>query len=163
MTFQGWDADVRILLPLYVQESFPFLLTRKSAIHRDVMAEVTDNLMHAKGFKASSKALQQAHRREFHAAELKYYNMLLWRRAEQLGSGAEGGFGSFEDVDGYNGSFPSAHYLSTVWSKQMQQTNVAKLDKHVKGMHGEVRREIHATLGCSSRLIPTLTAYRMLL
>ncbi|CAN0078702.1 unnamed protein product, partial [Pylaiella littoralis] len=59
VTFQGWDANVRILLPLYVQESFPFLLTRKSAVHRDVMAEVTDNLMHAKGFKASSKALQQ--------------------------------------------------------------------------------------------------------
>lgn len=147
MTFQGWDADVRILLPLYVQESFPFLLTRKSAIHRDVMAEVADNLMHAKGFKASSKALQQAHRQAFHAAELKYYNMLLWRKAEQLGSGAEVGFGSFEDVDGYNGFFPSARYLSTVWSRQMQQTSAAKLDKHVKGVPGEVRRYIYATLG----------------
>lgn len=138
-TFQGWDPEVRKLLPLYVQESFPFVLTRKSAIHRDVIADVADNLMHAKGFKASSEALEQAHRHKFHSAELKYYNMLLWRRAEQLDSGAEDGFGSFQDAKGYNGFFPSAHYLSSVWSTSMQQAPVAKLDKHVKGVEGEVR------------------------
>ncbi|CAM9602160.1 unnamed protein product, partial [Hapterophycus canaliculatus] len=120
-TFQGWDPEVRKLLPPYVQESFPFVLTRKSAIHRDVIADVADNLMHAKGFKASSEALEQAHRHRFHSAELKYYNMLLWRRAEQLDSGADDGFGSFEDAKGYNGFFPSAHYLSSVWSTSMQQ------------------------------------------
>ena len=89
MTFQGWDADVLALLPLYVQESFPCFLTRKSAIHRDVVAEVADNLMHAKGFSASSEALQQAHLYRFHSMELKYYSMLLWaqRRAAGCRSG----------------------------------------------------------------------------
>ncbi len=126
-------------LPLYVQESFPFLLTRKSAIHLDVIADVADNLMHGKGFKASSEALRQTHLRKFHAKQLKYYNMLLWRRLEQLDSGAMDEFGSFGDKDGYNGFSPSAYYLSTVWSDSMQKKPVAKLDKHVRGVQGEVR------------------------
>lgn len=124
------------------------MLTRKSAIHRDVIANVADNLMHAKGFKASSEALQQAHRHTFHSAELKYYNMLLWRRAEQLDSGTEDEFGSFEDTKGYNGFSPSAHYLSAVWSNGMQKTPVTKLDKHVTGVQGEVRTGRNVKRSC---------------
>lgn len=128
---------------MYVQESFPFCLTRKSAIHRDVIAEwtdnLTDNLMHVKGFAASSGALKQAHLKNFHDAELKYYGMLLWRSEQQLDSGAELTFRAFKDSDGYNGFYPTAHYLSTVWCEWMQKSPVSKLDRFVQGSEGEVR------------------------
>lgn len=76
-SFSSWDADVLELLPLFVRESFPFVLTRKSGMHLDVLEEITDNLLHAKGFAACRAALEQAHQKEFHARELKYYNMLM--------------------------------------------------------------------------------------
>ncbi|CAB1110632.1 unnamed protein product [Ectocarpus sp. CCAP 1310/34] len=93
--------------------------------------------MHAKGFSASSEALQQAHLYRFHSMELKYYSMLLWRREEQLDGGVQDEFGSFEDADGYNGFSPSEHYLSTVWCERMQRSRAARLDKHVNGVQGE--------------------------
>ena len=56
-SFPSWDAGVLSQLPLFVRESFPFVLTRKSAIHVDVLEEITDNLVHAKGFATSRAAL----------------------------------------------------------------------------------------------------------
>lgn len=138
-SFSSWDAGVLEQLPLYVQESFPFVLTRKSAIHEDVVAEITDNLLHGKGFAASRAALEQAHLKEFHAKELKYYSMLVWRKQNVLLHTEAKDFGSFGDRDGYNGFIPSEHYLSSVWCDVMQKRPVAKLDNLVKGVEGEVR------------------------
>ena len=140
-SFSSWDAGVLSQLPLFVRESFPFVLTRKSAIHVDVLEEITDNLVHAKGFAASRAALEQAHLKEFHAKELKYYNMLLWRKQNVLLQPVTTvrDFGSFRDPDGYNGFVPSEHYLSSVWCDVMQKRPVAKLDKLVQGVEGEVR------------------------
>ena len=102
-------------LPLFVQDSFPFFLTRKSGIHRDLIAEVSDNVVHAKSIAASAEALAQAHLKRFHDAELRYYNMLLWSRKTALSQATtESGFGCFDHPDGYDGFFPSANYLTTV-------------------------------------------------
>ena len=138
-SFQSWDAGVLSQLPLFVQEKFPFVLSRKSAIHVDVLLELSDNLVHSKGFAASSEALAQAHLKKFHDAELKYYNMALWRRQSALGSVAtESRFGTFDAPDGYNGFFPSPHYPSTAWTEFMQKRSVARIDKLVKGVEEEV-------------------------
>ena len=116
-----------------------FFLTRKSAIHRDLIAEVSDNVVHAKSFAASAEALAQAHLKRFHDTELRYYNMLLWSRKTALSQATtESGFGCFDDPDGYNGFFPSANYLTTVWCEWMQRAPVAKIDKCVEGVEGEV-------------------------
>lgn len=138
--FRSWDVGVMAQLPLFVQESFRFILTHKSAVHLDVMEELTDNLVHAKGFAASRAALEQAHRKEVHARELRYYSMLVWRKQNLLlqSAATERPFGSFDDPDGYNGFVPSAHYLSSVWTDMMQTRPVAKLDKLVQGVEGEV-------------------------
>eukprot|EP00904_Undaria_pinnatifida_P012833 jgi/Undpi1/8680/HiC_scaffold_25.g11145.m1 len=82
-SFSSWDAGVLSQLPLFVRESFPFVLIRKSAIHADVLEEITDNLVHAKGFTASRAASEQAHLKEFHARELKY-DTILWRKQNVL-------------------------------------------------------------------------------
>ena len=117
------------------------MLTRKSAIHLDVLQELTDNLIHGKGFAASRAALEQAHLKEFHARELNYYNMLLWRKQNVLLESVTTmrDFGSFGDPDGYNGFVLSENYLSSVWSNVMQNRPVAKLGKLVQGVEGEVR------------------------
>ncbi|CAN0044641.1 unnamed protein product, partial [Hapterophycus canaliculatus] len=108
-------------LPLFVRESFPFVLSHKAAIHRDVVEELTDNLVHAKGFSAPRAALEQAHHRTFHAKDLKYCTILLWRRQivfRRLATHtAERAVGSFDDPEGYNGFVPSEHYLSSMWSE----------------------------------------------
>lgn len=108
-------------------------------MHLDVLEEITDNLVHAKGFTASRAALEQAHQKEFHARELKYYSMLVWRKQNALLQTTVRDFGSFDDPDGYNGFVPSIHFLSSVWCDAMQNRPVAKLDKLVRGVEGEVR------------------------
>ena len=77
---------------------------------------------------------------EFHARELKYCSMLLWRKQNVLLQSVtiEMEFGSFGDADGYNGFVPSKGYLSSVSSDAMQNRPVAKLDKLVQGVEGEV-------------------------
>eukprot|EP00903_Cladosiphon_okamuranus_P019959 g18342.t1 len=136
-SFSSWDSEVLKLLPLFVRESFPFILTRKSAIHLDVLEELTDNLVNGKGFAASRAALEQAHQKTFHTRELKYYNMLLWRRQNVVLPTTARDFGSFSDPDGYDGFVPSTHYLSSSWCDGMQSRPVAKIDKLVRGVEGE--------------------------
>ena len=59
--------------PFFVQELFPSLLTRESAVHRDVISEVYANVVYAMGFAASTDALVQTYPRMFHDAEVIYY------------------------------------------------------------------------------------------
>lgn len=138
-SFEVWDAGVLPQLPLFVQDSLPFLLTRKSAIHRDLIAEGSDNVVDSKSIAASAEALAQAHLKYFHDAELRYYNMLLWSRKTALSQATtESGFGCFDDSGGCNVFFPSANYLTTVWCEWTQRAPVAKIDKCVEGVEGEV-------------------------
>ena len=67
-------------LPFPSRTFFLFFLTRNSAVHRGVMAEVYRNVVCAMGFDASTDALPQAHPKMFHDAELKHYNTVLWAR-----------------------------------------------------------------------------------
>ena len=140
-SFSSRDAEVLSQLPLFMRESFTFVLTRKSANNTDVLEEITDDLVHAQGFAASRAALEQVHLKEVHARELKYYNMLLWRKQNVplQPITAVTGFGSFGDPDGYNAFVPSEYYLSSVWCDVMQNRPVAKLGKLVQGVEGEVR------------------------
>ena len=126
----GWDVGGLSQLPLFVRESFPFVLTRKSAIHADVLEDITDNLVHAKGFAESRAALKQAHLKNFHARKLTYYKMLHWREQNVLLQPitAVRDFGSFGDHDGYNGFVSPERCLSSVWRDVMQNRPVAKLD-----------------------------------
>ena len=70
--------------PFFVQDLFPFFLSRNSAVDRDVVAEVYANVVYAMGFAASTDALAQAHPRMFHDAEVKYYNRILRSRGRRL-------------------------------------------------------------------------------
>ena len=43
-------------LSLFVQDSFRVLCIKMSAVHRDVVADISDNVGHAKSFAASIEA-----------------------------------------------------------------------------------------------------------
>ena len=71
-------------LPFFVQELFHSLLTRKSAVHRDVISDVHANVVYAMGFAASTDTLAQEHPRMFHDAEVIYYNRILRARDRRV-------------------------------------------------------------------------------
>lgn len=143
-SFRGWDVGVLAQLPLYVQTSFPFLLTRKSAVHVDVVNELSDNVIHSKSFKASAEGLRQAHLKRFHECEMQYYNKVLWDQdIPRVFEAKAEDFGEFDDPQRYNGFSPSDRFLRDVWCEVQQERPVARLDPLVKGVPGEVRE------GCS--------------
>ena len=76
-TFRGWDAAVLEQLPLFLQEFFPFLLTKRSAIDMAIVREMRDDLVHSKEFKATAKALRQSHLQAYHQSPMKYLNQVL--------------------------------------------------------------------------------------
>ena len=143
--FRGWDAGVLEQLPLFLQESFPFLLTKRSAIDLAIVREMRDDLVHSKGFKATAEALRQSHLQAYHQSHMKYLNQVQWNDYNKTADGREAPakdaleFGAFDDPNGYDGFTPSAHYLRTVWDESQQVRHVARLDKFVSGVEGEVR------------------------
>ena len=143
-TFRGWDAGVLEQLPLFLQESFPFLLTKRSAIDLAIVREMRDDLVHSKGFKATAEALRQS-LQAYHQSHMKYINQVLWNDFYKTADGREAPakdaleFEALDDPNGYDGFTPSAHYLRTVWDESQQVRHVARLDKFVSGVEGEVR------------------------
>ena len=73
--------EVLSQFPFFVQELFPFLLTRTSAVHRDVISEVYAKVVYAMG---STDAFAQAYPRMFHDLEVIYYNRILRVRGRSL-------------------------------------------------------------------------------
>lgn len=133
-SFRGCDAGVLAELPLFLQASFPFLLTS------NVVNELTSNVVHSKTFTASAEALRQAHLTRYHDCELKYYNKVLWDKQTPSVSEAQTieEFSDFGDPQGHNGFSSSDHYLKDVWFEVQQNRPVTRLDPLVKGVAGEV-------------------------
>ena len=144
-TFRGWDAGVLEQRSLFLQESFPFLLTKRSEIDLAIVHEMRDDLVHSKGSKATAKALWQSHLQAYHQSHMKYLNQVLRNDFYKTADGREAPakdaleLGTFDDPSGYDGFTPSAHYLRTVWDESQQVRRVARLDKFVSGVEGEVR------------------------
>ncbi len=108
-----------------------------------MLLELSDNLVHLKGFAASSETLQQAHLKKYHDAEVKYYSMALWRRQPALAPvTTERKFGTLDDPDGYNCFLPSARYLNTACVGFVRKRPVARLDKPVQEVLDEVSLEL---------------------
>ena len=88
-TFRGWDAGVLEQLPLFLQESFPFLLTKRSAIDLAIIREMRDDLVHSKGFKATVETLRQSRLQAYHQSHMKYLNHVLWNDFYKTADGRE--------------------------------------------------------------------------
>lgn len=146
-SFRAWDPAVLSQLPIYVQESFPFILTKKSAVHKDIVNDLRDNVVKGgKSFKACAEGIRQMHLVRYHDQEMRYYSKLLWdRKTPSVGIPVkEEVFSEFGNRRGYNGYSPSAHYLRSLWHQVQERRPVARLDKYVKGVKGEVRwQNIH--------------------
>lgn len=111
-TFRGWDAGVLEQLPLFLQESFPFLLTKRSAIDLAIVREMRDDLVHSKGFKATAEALRQSHLQAYYQSRMKYLNQVLLNDFYKTADGREAPakdaleFGAFDDPNGYTTASP---------------------------------------------------------
>ena len=132
-------------LPLFLQESFRFLLTKRSAIDLATVREMRDDLVHSKGVNATAEALRQSHLQAYHQSHMKYLNQVLWNdfyiTADEIKAPVKDAleFGAFDDPNGDDGFTPSAHYLRTVWDESQQIRHVSRLYKFVSGVEREVR------------------------
>ena len=88
-TFRGWDAGVLEQLPLFLQKSFRFPLTRRSAIYLAIVREMRDDLVHSKGFKTTAEALRQSHLQAYHQSHMKYLNQVLRNDFSKTADGRE--------------------------------------------------------------------------
>ncbi|CAM9515444.1 unnamed protein product, partial [Sphacelaria rigidula] len=132
-SFRTWDPAVLTQLPMYVQESFPFILTKKSAVHKDIVNDLRDDVVRGgKSYRACSDGIGQMHLVRYHGQEMKYYSKLLWdRKIPSVGIPVkEEIFSEFGNRRYYNGFSPFAHYLRPLWTEVQERRPVAKLDKY---------------------------------
>jgi hypothetical protein len=117
--FSVWHPKLLMLLPAYIRLSFPFILTKRSGILYEVVQEVVDNLVSGKSSSASESFILQRHLKRYYSNRLIY----LSRQKNQpllLSSYKVDSFGSFYDLDRYNGHVPGAQYLSSLVEKYFQ-------------------------------------------
>ena len=113
----GTDTDLYIRQPsIITQTKFPAFLTKKSGRLRDF----TDLMQSSTGPLRLSNILQESH--------LKIYNALLFQYLVQYNYRVDNSFSlislpvpatefsKFDDKDDYNGYYPSANYVSFVYT-----------------------------------------------
>ena len=138
-SFSALDERVLKLLPTFIQKSFPFIVTARSAIDIKLADKLADDLMHGKGFKASHEFIQQSHLNHFHLMEHQYYSHVAYYKQKYghqatLSSRSSSllnpkTFGVFNDAQGYNGHVPSEHYLESIWQIWFSKIHVLKSAK----------------------------------
>ncbi|CAN0457299.1 unnamed protein product, partial [Scytosiphon promiscuus] len=122
-SFNAWDAGVLTRMDDYVAKEFPFIVTRVNTISKSLVHRLGDDLVAGKGFSATANFIRQAYMTTYINQHRKYVALanLRQRRREALFPGVDNGdfpaFGEFEDRLGFNGSFPSEHYLRDIWHK----------------------------------------------
>lgn len=108
----------------HVANEFPFVLTKKSGLAKSIVSRMADDLLHGKGFSATSKFLKQAYMNTYMKLLRGYVSLVNRRNANVQGmmGGQEGErempvFGDFGDRHGFNGTYPSDNYLRSIWHK----------------------------------------------
>ena len=56
LTFNSWDADVLARMDDFVSLEFPFILTKKAAMCKNLVNRLSDDLLEGKGFAATAKS-----------------------------------------------------------------------------------------------------------
>lgn len=117
----------------YVAKEFPFIVTRVNTISKSLVHRIGDDLVAGKGFSATANFIRQAYMTTYMNQHRKYVALanLRRRRREALFPGVDNGdfpaFGEFEDRLGFNGSFPSEHYLRDIWHKWFSEIPVVRV------------------------------------
>ena len=125
--------------PFFVHDLFPFLLTRTSAVHRDVILEVYANVLYAMGFNWVNRRFGASVSENVSRIRGNILQQYIAGYRAALGqTAALNGFECFDDTHVYNGTCSSAIYPLTVRYKAMETAPVAKLDQLVLGVEGQV-------------------------
>jgi len=124
----------------FVAKEFPFIVTRVNAISKSLVHRLGDDLVAGKGFSATAKFIRQAYMTTYihrHRTYVALANLRRQRREALLGvdNGDSPAFGEFEDRLGFNGSFPSEHYLRDIWHKWFSEIPVVRVRRR-RSCHG---------------------------
>jgi len=127
-SFNAFDDRVLQLMPAHIRSSFPFIMTARSGIQLTLIDKLADDLMFGKGFKGTQDYIIQSHLTRFHQLEKNYYSHMASYRSRYLQPSGQQSlsnktallqcpkpFGTFDDADGYDGHYPSEHFLNDVW------------------------------------------------
>lgn len=134
VTFNVWDDGILARMDDFVSLEFPFILTKKAALCKNLVHRLSDDLLLRKGFAATSKSAEKAYAATY-MKQFRQYVSLVNRRKAQLkriyGKDADVGeipkFRLVGDPSGFNSSYPSAHYLRDIWDKWFYEISDAKV------------------------------------
>ena len=134
VTFNAWDAGVLARMDDFVSMEFPFVLTKKAAISKNLVHRLSDDLLEGKGFAATSKSLDKAYSATYVKHFRSYVSLVDCRQAQLkgiYGQDTDVGdipmFGPVGDPSGFNSNYPSAHYLRDIWHKWFYEIPVVQV------------------------------------
>jgi len=116
----GTDTELIRQLPIIAQTEFPAFLTKRSGISRDLADLMRPLVQSSTGPLRLSNILQELHLKRYDTLQFQYLANYKYRvdNSSSLISlpvpAPE--FSKFNDKDGYNGYYPSANYLSFVYT-----------------------------------------------
>ena len=104
-------------MPECVQNEFPALLTKKSAIDRSVASQLVALVENGVSYSAFAEMLLELHHLRFHRMMVSYLRIVFDSKMEKRNMGVTEPNvvpfdSSFRRADGYNGFTPTAKYLN---------------------------------------------------
>jgi hypothetical protein len=84
-SFNAWDLAVVALMPLFVRESFPFVVTHKCIVQSSIIDRISTDAVHGMGFAHAADGLLVAHKRKYLRRAAQYYGLVdLFRQVITL-------------------------------------------------------------------------------
>lgn len=152
----GTDTELIRQLPIIAQTEFPAFLTKRSGISRDLADLMRPLVQSSTGPLRLSNILQELHLKRYDTLQFQYLANYKYRvdNSSSLISlpvpAPE--FSKFNDKDGYNGYYPSANYLSFVYTSLIA-TLRPHLDNQIMKVDGVILKGDH-TFKAASNISP---------
>ena len=127
-------ADVLARMDDFVSLEFPFVLTKKAAICKNLVHRLSDDLLEGKGFTAASKSLEKPCSATYVKHFRSHVSFVNCRKAQLkgvYGKDADVGdiaeFGRIGDPLRFYSNHPSAHHLRDIWHKWFYEIPVVQV------------------------------------
>ena len=149
----GTDTELIRKLPIIAQTEFPAFLTKRSGISRDLADLMRPLIQSSTGPLRLSNILQELHLKRYDTLQFQYLVNYKYRvdNSSSLISlqipAPE--FSKFNDKDGYNGYYPSANYLSFVYTSLIAIFR-PHLDNQIMKVDGVILKGDHAFKAASN-------------
>lgn len=122
-SYRSWSPEILDILPAAVSAKFPFLLTRRSGISKQLASLLQASIQGGMGADAVTQMIQSFHYEKFDELHAQYLQLVLdrfkacpshfWVKKES--------FDTFSDLNGYAGFVPSAPYLARFYDMLVER------------------------------------------